>query len=247
MTPQQFLASIDQHQQTLAAAPDPAEEFAREQFKSVVDAVVKANEALLAYMKSNHSVSVDNFPAFPDSIKTPDVAEVTKAVKALEKALKPLKQDNSDVVSAIKGLKLAPIYKPEITVSPTPVHVDAPLVKVDAPDLSPIKRAIEANKPEVVDLKPVVSALKDVKRAVDTKSIPVANVPTDPLIYYLPADIDDAGAVQYFGYTDNKGAWYIRRFDTSVSPKTLRFAFGQSDYATNYANRASLTYSVWGS
>lgn len=242
MTPDQFLTSIEQEKQRRANLPDPAEEFAKEQFASVVTAMSNASQAMLAFLKAyKPSVSVSNLP---DSIKVPDVV---KAVNTLQKVLKPLKNDNSDVVKAIKSLELSPTYKPEINVSPTPVTVKAPVVKVDAPDLSPVTKAIQDNKPTPVDFKPVLNALKDVSAQIIKKPTPVANTPTDPLVYYLPADIDDAGAVQYYGYTDNKGAWYIRKFDTSVSPKTLRFAFGQSNYMTNYTNRASLTYSVWGS
>lgn len=244
MQPSDFLASLDRHEQERAAQPDPQEEFAKAQFKSVVDAVMTANKELLKYMKAQRTVSVDNLP---ESIKAADIAEVTKAVKGLEKALKPVKQDNSDVVAAIKGLQLNPTYKPEIKVAPTPVTVKAPEVKVDAPDLSPITKAIEANKPAPVDNAPLIKAIKDVSQQIIKKPTPVANTPTDPLIYYLPADIDDASSVQYYGYTDNKGAWYVRQYDTSVAPKTIRFAFGQSAYTTNWTNRANLTYKVWGS
>lgn len=245
MKPVDFLASLERHQAEIANQPDPAQEFIKTQFQGILDTLLQSNKAMLSFLKSySPDVTVTNQP---DSIKTPDVLEVTKAVKALEKALKPLKNDNSDVIQAIKSLKLSPTYTPSIQVAPTPVTVAAPIVKVDAPDLSSITKAIEANKTAPVDLKPVVTALKAVQKSVDTKPTPVANTPTDPLIYYLPADIDDANAVQYFGYTDNKGAWYIRKYDTSISPKTLRFAFGQANYATNFTNRASLTYSVWGS
>lgn len=249
MTPDQFLASIEQEKARREALPDPTEEFAKTQFKSVVDAVAAANRALLAYMKSNQVAPVT-------SVSTPDVAEVTKAVKALETALQPLKQDNSDVVAAINALQLSPTYKPEINVSPTPVTVKAPVVTVAAPDLKPITKAIKDNKPAEVDLKPLIAAVKDVSKQVIMKPTPVANTPTDPLIQYAEADIDDVDAtnalktIRYYGYTNTSGAWYIRRLDATnigTSGKTVRIVQGIGNYATSWTNRASLTYVTWGS
>lgn len=261
MNPQEFLARYEAHKQAQQQAPNEERLFVGSQFALVVKALTEASQAMQKFMESYHgNVSVDNFP---DKIKTPDTADVVKAISKLEKTLKPVKADNSDLVKSIKAVETSvkAIPKPDApsdtveisnlkevlaglsSVQKAVEKLDLkPNIKVDAPKIPEPKVTVQPT-----DVSGIIKALDKVKKAVDTKPIPVANTPTDPLIYYLPADIDDLGAVQYFGYTDNKGAWYVRKFDTSVSPKTLRFSFGQSNYTTNWTNRASLTYSVWGS
>lgn len=56
----------------------------------------------------------------------------------------------------------------------------------------------------------------------------------DPLSAYKITDIDDVG---YYGFMTADGAWYIM---SSVSG--YRYFKGDSDYATNWGNRASLSY-----
>lgn len=64
---------------------------------------------------------------------------------------------------------------------------------------------------------------------------------------YHVSDIDDAGTVKYYGFVDADGNWYIMKEDTSVSPKTYRYASGGVDYTTNFTDRASLSYSYFNS
>lgn len=254
MNPLDLLAELQAQHQAQVEQPDPEQEFTREQTASIVASIEDTNKKLVSFLlKYSPDVSVKNFP------KPQDSKEVVKAIKDLGSTLKPIPDDDSGVINAINSLKsqneaLVKIIqqlelKPEITVS-------VPEVKVDAPDFKPVIKAIEKAKPEpvVIDNSSIESLLRDnlaatkaVARSINGLSFPVANTPTDPLIKYNPADLDDVPAVQYFGYTDNSGAWYVKRIDTSVAPKTIRYSFGQSDYATNWTNRASLTYSVWGS
>lgn len=242
-------AQVKASEQTLAAKP----------FNDIQEAIAHATLLLISFLDGYEgSTKVNNFPT---SVKTPDIAEVVKAVKALKqpdayndqavvKSLGELKaafgklnipesftlKNSSDIANqlaqaimptlkAVQALKL----DPKITVEPTPVTV------------------------QPVDLQPILDQLATLKKATDKVSktltelrFPTTNVPTDPLIKYTPADIDDASTVQYFGFTDILGAWYIRKFDTSVSPKTLRFAFGQTGYTAAWTARASQTYAIWG-
>lgn len=66
----------------------------------------------------------------------------------------------------------------------------------------------------------------------------IMEIESDPLIKYKSADRDIEGATKYLGYTDVDGNWVIRK-DTITA---VRYAFGTSDYPTNWTNRASLTY-----
>lgn len=219
-------------------------------------------EAMAKLVAQSPKVTVDNMPEPVTSVSTPDSDKVVKAIQALPKQLTPAQHDNSDVIAAIKQLgehnkdSISKIdLKPNIKVAASP----APVVKVDAPDLSGLEKAIKANKPEPVkvDFSGVVKLLQDnlkatnkVNQTIRELKFPVSSTPTDPLIRYMVADVDDATTVKYFGHTQVGGAWYIRKYDESVSPKTNRFVFGEvnggTSYTTAWANRASLTYSLWG-
>lgn len=59
------------------------------------------------------------------------------------------------------------------------------------------------------------------------------------------SDVDDAGTTQYFGFLNANGNWIIQQYDTAASPKTLRYAGGQSNYSASWTLRASLTYGYY--
>jgi len=64
----------------------------------------------------------------------------------------------------------------------------------------------------------------------------------NPLASYKDAGMDVASNPMYFGYLDTDGKWYIKKLDTTSG--TL-FCKGDSDYATNWTNRVSLTYQLF--
>ena len=51
------------------------------------------------------------------------------------------------------------------------------------------------------------------------------------------SDIDDASNPQYYGYVNQEGGWVIMKYDTSA--KTIRYAKGFGNYASNWTNRAT--------
>ena len=63
---------------------------------------------------------------------------------------------------------------------------------------------------------------------------------TDPVTGYKVADIDESGTVKYYGFMNKSGNWYVMANDTSAN--TFRYVKGTSGYATNWTNRATLTY-----
>jgi hypothetical protein len=72
---------------------------------------------------------------------------------------------------------------------------------------------------------------------------PAISQPTDG---YKISQIDDASAtVQYFGFVNKDGAWYIQKEDSSEG--TYRYTKGSSNFATNWTNRTSLTYDYFDS
>ncbi len=60
---------------------------------------------------------------------------------------------------------------------------------------------------------------------------------------YRPADDDDNGNPEYYGFTDRFGNWYIEKFDSDNG--SHRYARGSSDYITNWNNRTDLGYNYF--
>jgi hypothetical protein len=220
---------------------------------AVTGAIQASIESLKAFL-AEHKTEVKNFP------EPPNIEAVVKAIESLKTALKPpAATDNKDVVSELRAIQK--------TIADTPIMPETDLSGLETAitsvnnKLNDVLKAIQAIKvaPRVdvpapvvnvpkTDLAPIKTGLASVYDAIKEQGHNTSpHIDTDPLIQYLPADIDDSSSVEYFGYIERTGTWYIRRFDTSVSPKTFRFAFGASNYATNWTNRASLTYGYWGS
>lgn len=63
---------------------------------------------------------------------------------------------------------------------------------------------------------------------------------TSPTDRYKFTDYDDSGLVQYFGYTDENGGWYIMALDTGN--REARYAKGDSDYTTAWTGRSGISY-----
>lgn len=63
----------------------------------------------------------------------------------------------------------------------------------------------------------------------------------DPFVSFLVSDIDDAGIV-YIGSVAMNGVWVIKSFDSAIGQ--MRYAVGVKDYSSNWANRASLVYTL---
>lgn len=67
----------------------------------------------------------------------------------------------------------------------------------------------------------------------------------DTLEHYKVSDIDDASTTKYYGFLDKAGNWYIMRENTTAN--TYRYFAGSTNYATNWTNRASLSYDYFSS
>ena len=75
-----------------------------------------------------------------------------------------------------------------------------------------------------------------IKDTTGAKIDPAIKQPTDG---YTLAQVDDGVSNTYYGYLNKDGAWYILREDSSSN---YRYTKGGSSFATNWTNRASLTY-----
>lgn len=58
---------------------------------------------------------------------------------------------------------------------------------------------------------------------------------------YKVAD-QDVGATSYYGYINKEGEWYIIKETVAGSVTSYRYIRGASGYATNWTNRATLSY-----
>jgi hypothetical protein len=60
--------------------------------------------------------------------------------------------------------------------------------------------------------------------------------------YYIH-DTDDSSDPKYYGFVDHRGSWVIMR-ETTASGE-FRYAASDNGYATNWTNRAGLTYGYY--
>ncbi len=75
----------------------------------------------------------------------------------------------------------------------------------------------------------------------ETEVVPV--VATSP--EYFPYKLDQDASPMYYGLHRKDGAWMIIKETLSPGDDTYEVAVGASDIATNWTNRASLTYGIY--
>ncbi len=80
-----------------------------------------------------------------------------------------------------------------------------------------------------------------IKDASGVKINPSEKQPTDG---YKISQVDDTSYPYYYGYVNSTGAWYIMSEDINSN---YRYTRGDSGFATNWTNRASLTYGYFDS
>lgn len=194
------------------------------------------------------------------------VARLETAAKTLSSSkLNELPNATNKLTKAIDGISANDKEEPDYTEAFASLQkaiekIDVnPVVKVPAAkpvDLSPLQdvvdqlksleKAVKAQK-QTIDLSPVMDGLDQLNTTFRSIKIPVPNFIQDPFIRYKAADEYDDGVstnVKYYGFVDPEGHWYIIKNDPSSNPKTYRYAFGSNNYATNWSNRASLTYDL---
>lgn len=74
------------------------------------------------------------------------------------------------------------------------------------------------------------------KNTSGVKIDPAEKKPTDG---YNITEVDDSGSDTYYGFINKDGNWYIQKETPSGA---YRYVKGNSDFATNWTNKASLTY-----
>ena len=165
----------------------------------------------------------DMVKTFGEVVKSTDQSKLNSdqiaAIKELKSGLDSLKTtiankkaDNSDVVAAIRALKL---------------DVAAPIVNVPAPIVTLQERA---HKP--IDFTPLQDTIKEYFKAPEDEKI--------DLDCYRAQDITDNGDTQYVGFVNPEGNWYI--IENKVRENQLRYIFGDKGYAKAFKKAAQYEY-----
>lgn len=68
--------------------------------------------------------------------------------------------------------------------------------------------------------------------------LPISLSGGDPLEAYKISDLDESTSTKYYGFLKDDGSWYILK----ITSTQARYIKGASSYATNWTNRASLSY-----
>lgn len=169
-----------------------------------------------------------------------------------------IEQVSSDIRQLLSSLETSGAKKLDTKVveaiSSLSSIVDAiKLVKIDSDD--EVKNALKtiASILNGLDVRPIVNVPQP-KVIVNEKKIdfdPIVNainnkpLPNDdPLSGYKAQDIGGTDPhVQYIGFVNSKGNWYIiENDDTSNS---LRYVFGIKNYKTSFANASKLNYKLF--
>lgn len=177
------------------------------------------------------------------------IERLTAQIEAMASREDPESEDEPDPALPILeqiAKSLSEQKTPELTVPAPVVNVDLSKLekKIDA-----LTKAMAQNKvviPEI-NLDPVIEATQKTTDAISNIRFPIPNYVQDPFIRYKAVDEFDDGVaanIKYYGFIDPEGHWYIIKNDPSGSAKTYRYAFGGTDYVTNWTNRASLTYGL---
>jgi len=189
---------------------------------------------------------------------SPILEEVIKAIKEIEKT-KTVEISNAIEIKEPKWFKFPDFNAPILSLSKFLVGLQKKVftVKGKVEISNPVKEVTVLNPQKEIKITNLKDLEKDVKLMTaqlqalgntgsngggsDIDTSPLAKEANqDPLAKYKFADLDDDASPNYYGATDSEGNWYILKEDTSA--KTLRYATGDEDYATNWTGRVGLSY-----
>lgn len=198
--------------------------------------LIIAIAALIRFLKEHEpKVAVKNQVKIP----TLDFSEVTEAVKNLTQSVESKETDFSEVVSKLDGVEQAlsklPTSYPEM---PSSVEISNQHDYSDKFDALQEAIAKIDVKPEIkitekkIDLKPIETAVKE-----------AATPPQFDLSTYRAQDLDEMEpGIQYVGFTNIDGYWYILRND--VKNNNMRYKFGKDNYSTAWEKAPIYDYQL---
>lgn len=237
---------------------DEIKKHLRIELKAVVDAV-KA----IDIPEAPKEVKVSNFPKSekaPDSVTVKNLSELGTHLEKLLRAVEAIQ------VSPIVNLP-APIVNVAPQEAPI-VNIPQSLPPIVDLDLSSLLAALkplnllsrDPNKPITVRMSDgrhfidaLTQTLKDNGERLATVVSTSYGLTKDeykaatrelalPTEGYSITDKDNDGTPNYYGYTNQFGAWYIMKETVSAGADTYRYAKGTSGYTTAWTGRVDLTY-----
>lgn len=125
-----------------------------------------------------------------------------------------LKSLVQELIASVKALEVAP-----------KVSVDAPVVNI------PAQKAPQVTVD--VDLDPLEAVLRELLTPADTKP---------DLSRYRAQDLKEQGDIQYVGFVNPEGNWYIIENDTKKNQ--MRYLFGAKGYAKHFRNAGQYVYKL---
>lgn len=139
----------------------------------------------------------------------------------------------SELKSAVDELKTSINNQPELDISGIVNSIDELKASIGNIKI----------KQHNIDLEPVVKQIKEIK------SVVKVNVPEqkteiikqdDIFSIYKPADVEEVGSIEYYGYVSKNGKWFIMRVVNSKTGKKYRYATNNKQY--NFKNKDNLDY-----
>ena len=74
---------------------------------------------------------------------------------------------------------------------------------------------------------------------------PLGHLSVGSLAHYGIMEVDSDSTPKYYGYEAANGAWYIMKETASGGDTNFRYIKGSINFATNWTNRASLSYDTF--
>ena len=97
---------------------------------------------------------------------------------------------------------------------------------------------IKENK---LDIQPIVKQIEAIKPIVNVPQQKTEIIKQDDIFsLYKPADIEEVGSNEYYGYLAKDGKWFIMRVSSSDSGKKYRYATSNKQY--DFKNKEKLSY-----
>jgi len=192
-----------------------------------------------------------------------EIGSVTEALKQID--FSPAITVDAPVIPEIKipdiKIPLIKVPKAEITVEPR-INVQSPGIDIKAllKALKPLGLLSDkAGRPITVrmsDGKRFTAAIQQFQKSHEKFMQYVPGNPSltqdefkktirnvdDILAAYQIADKDNDATPNYYGFTNDTGAWYILEETVLAGADTFRYAKGPNDYTTNWTGRGGLSY-----
>lgn len=170
----------------------------------------------------------------PEAVVLTDKADISEHTEAIIEAINGLKRSDmgkdqldalSSVETAVKQLQRGQLDALDQLKKAVEAIEVRPVIKVDAPNITVQERKL--------DLKPLNDTFQEYLSRNDAKI---------DLDCYRAQDLKDSGDTQYVGFVNPDGNWYI--IENDVKKNTMRYLFGQSDYAQHFKKAATYRYKL---